>query len=106
MAAEQAGALEKGIDGAWRKRIEQGDPFEKLLQKEKARSTTHLCRHAKAGSLAAVAHDRAAQSSTLWCSAQSFRCCRVWMFCFTFMSGTDTSASCKALLRIFTYAAH
>ena len=37
LAAEQATALEKGIDGAWRKRIEQGDPFEKLLQKDKVR---------------------------------------------------------------------
>jgi len=35
LASEQAAALEKGIDGAWRKRIEQGDPFEKLLQKDK-----------------------------------------------------------------------
>ncbi len=35
LASEQAAALEKGIDGAWCKRIEQGDPFEKLLQKDK-----------------------------------------------------------------------
>ena len=38
LAKEQRAILEKGIDAVWRKRIEAGDPFQKLLQQDKVRA--------------------------------------------------------------------
>ena len=59
LAKEQRAILEKGIDAVWRKRIEAGDPFQKLLQQDKVRARRRPARRyatRSCGHLAMMSH--------------------------------------------------